>query len=92
MKLPLENRQENPDSDEYAEVSPQADFIDNADGADIASVSDLTSSSEQEEEELNVEETTAEEITPEEDSPSAGQSTVASEGEQDTDEEKPGSS
>ena len=92
MKLPLESRQENPDSDEYAEVSPQADFIDNADSAEIASVSDLTSSSEQEEEELKVEETTAEEITPEEDSPSAEQTTLASEGEQHTDEEKPGSS
>ena len=92
MKLPLESRQEYPDSDEYAVVSPQADFIDNADSAEIASVSDLTSSSEQEEEELKVEETTAEEITPEEDSPSAEQTTVASEGEQHTDEEKPGSS
>ena len=87
MKLPLESREQRPDDDEDAEVSPQTDFIENKDSDDIATVSDEISS------ETTTDDVTSEEKnTQEDDSPSAEESAAASEGEPGTDEEIPRSS
>ena len=68
MKLPLESRDENaddnPDSGD-AEVSPQTDFIENADADDIDPVNDEEPSSEEVADEVKVDEATVEETVAE---------------------------